>query len=145
MWTAFSRRHSFVSQSCRTSSSSGRSFRSRRALSSVGVISLMGPLVIGSPRTAGPPPRDVLRLALPSARRGPADEEVGEPAVHDLRVLDVGEMAARVEPAHGGAREALGRLRAVRGGRSEEHTSELQSQSNLVCRLLLEKKKSMTD
>src|SRR3989475_9419037 len=29
-----------------------------------------------------------------------------------------------------------------RGARSEEHTSELQSQSNLVCRLLLEKKKS---
>src|SRR5205085_5623383 len=28
-----------------------------------------------------------------------------------------------------------------RGHRSEEHTSELQSQSNLVCRLLLEKKK----
>src|SRR2546430_4686111 len=27
--------------------------------------------------------------------------------------------------------------------RSEEHTSELQSQSNLVCRLLLEKKKSV--
>src|SRR2546430_13387395 len=27
--------------------------------------------------------------------------------------------------------------------RSEEHTSELQSQSNLVCRLLLEKKKQM--
>src|SRR2546427_3986640 len=29
-----------------------------------------------------------------------------------------------------------------RGVRSEEHTSELQSQSNLVCRLLLEKKKT---
>src|SRR2546430_10055233 len=28
--------------------------------------------------------------------------------------------------------------------RSEEHTSELQSQSNLVCRLLLEKKKTIT-
>src|SRR2546430_8027536 len=28
------------------------------------------------------------------------------------------------------------------GARSEEHTSELQSQSNLVCRLLLEKKKT---
>src|SRR5438270_4018913 len=28
--------------------------------------------------------------------------------------------------------------------RSEEHTSELQSQSNLVCRLLLEKKKKRT-
>src|SRR2546430_12224590 len=39
------------------------------------------------------------------------------------------------------------RARAVRSSgslprpRSEEHTSELQSQSNLVCRLLLEKKK----
>src|SRR2546430_10792649 len=30
-------------------------------------------------------------------------------------------------------------------GRSEEHTSELQSQSNLVCRLLLEKKKIKHD
>src|SRR2546427_7425689 len=30
----------------------------------------------------------------------------------------------------------------ARSTRSEEHTSELQSQSNLVCRLLLEKKKS---
>src|SRR2546430_11523151 len=29
--------------------------------------------------------------------------------------------------------------------RSEEHTSELQSQSNLVCRLLLEKKKKFYD
>src|SRR2546427_8184426 len=29
--------------------------------------------------------------------------------------------------------------------RSEEHTSELQSQSNLVCRLLLEKKKKTTE
>src|SRR2546430_5202861 len=34
--------------------------------------------------------------------------------------------------------------RRVDGGRSEEHTSELQSQSNLVCRLLLEKKKYNT-
>src|SRR2546427_6566567 len=31
---------------------------------------------------------------------------------------------------------------ALPGPRSEEHTSELQSQSNLVCRLLLEKKKT---
>src|SRR2546427_8256860 len=35
--------------------------------------------------------------------------------------------------------DAAVRVRAAR--RSEEHTSELQSQSNLVCRLLLEKKK----
>src|SRR2546430_11036033 len=32
-------------------------------------------------------------------------------------------------------------LTTITGPRSEEHTSELQSQSNLVCRLLLEKKK----
>src|SRR5688500_6418183 len=37
-------------------------------------------------------------------------------------------------------REFFG-ARAIRPGRSEEHTSELQSPCNLVCRLLLEKKK----
>src|SRR5688572_32699959 len=39
-------------------------------------------------------------------------------------------------------REQPGALafRFLAGARSEEHTSELQSQSNLVCRLLLEKK-----
>src|SRR5438034_8474664 len=34
-----------------------------------------------------------------------------------------------------------GAARALRDSRSEEHTSELQSHSDLVCRLLLEKKK----
>src|SRR2546426_4881576 len=33
----------------------------------------------------------------------------------------------------------------ARDGRSEEHTSELQSPCNLVCRLLLEKKKKSRD
>src|SRR5438034_7524377 len=37
--------------------------------------------------------------------------------------------------------KASSRIRAF-GGRSEEHTSELQSHSDLVCRLLLEKKKA---
>src|SRR5688500_19135382 len=35
----------------------------------------------------------------------------------------------------------VSRARNAGGGRSEEHTSELQSPCNLVCRLLLEKKK----
>src|SRR2546430_3013643 len=35
----------------------------------------------------------------------------------------------------------LNKKNRIHMGRSEEHTSELQSQSNLVCRLLLEKKK----
>src|SRR2546430_4086099 len=37
--------------------------------------------------------------------------------------------------------QVLGAMGAAFDWRSEEHTSELQSQSNLVCRLLLEKKK----
>src|SRR2546430_11351985 len=45
------------------------------------------------------------------------------------------ERIPRPRPAAG---EVLVQVRA----RSEEHTSELQSQSNLVCRLLLEKKKN---
>src|SRR2546427_6436803 len=47
-------------------------------------------------------------------------------------------------PGDGAAGQAIpGRAagRRPRAMRSEEHTSELQSQSNLVCRLLLEKKK----
>src|SRR2546427_6608878 len=40
-----------------------------------------------------------------------------------------------------GAPVKLSGIRIGRVARSEEHTSELQSQSNLVCRLLLEKKK----
>src|SRR2546430_11643912 len=51
-----------------------------------------------------------------------------------LRVLADG----RILASAGFARD---RAEAIRG-RSEEHTSELQSQSNLVCRLLLEKKKN---
>src|SRR5205085_10955766 len=51
---------------------------------------------------------------------------------HDLRV-------ARAVRLSGPRRRR--RTRSAHGARSEEHTSELQSQSNLVCRLLLEKKK----
>src|SRR6266536_3171106 len=43
-------------------------------------------------------------------------------------------LAARAEPGQ-----------PRRGGRSEEHTSELQSRVDLVCRLLLEKKKTVED
>src|SRR2546422_3590934 len=42
----------------------------------------------------------------------------------------------------GPARRGTGSTSAGRGGRSEEHTSELQSRLHLVCRLLLEKKKT---
>src|SRR2546430_10087721 len=51
---------------------------------------------------------------------------------------------SRVRRRRGGPRRPDGWAEATRSDperRSEEHTSELQSQSNLVCRLLLEKKK----
>src|SRR2546422_3382948 len=48
--------------------------------------------------------------------------------------------AARLRP-RGPPRSGGRRARAQLRGRSEEHTSELQSRLHLVCRLLLEKKK----
>src|SRR2546427_8647185 len=48
---------------------------------------------------------------------------------------------AVVETVSAEAAQAEGARVAALHARSEEHTSELQSQSNLVCRLLLEKKK----
>src|SRR2546427_9396090 len=74
-----------------------------------------------------------MRLGL----QGEGDRRLGEIDFgEDDRMSLVGERVARaglLELRHGGdvARPDL---------RSEEHTSELQSQSNLVCRLLLEKK-----
>src|SRR2546427_1962434 len=53
--------------------------------------------------------------------------------VHGLEVARVGGQRDVDRLAGGGLIHAV---------RSEEHTSELQSQSNLVCRLLLEKKKN---
>src|SRR2546427_6091046 len=54
----------------------------------------------------------------------------------DNRTWTVRSSRARKPKALCGARR-----KALEPTRSEEHTSELQSQSNLVCRLLLEKKK----
>src|SRR3712207_8899189 len=48
--------------------------------------------------------------------------------------------AARARAA--AARRSAGARALTRAGRSEEHTSELQSRQYLVCRLLLEKKKN---
>src|SRR2546426_2521811 len=70
------------------------------------------------------------------------------------------DVARALEPATAGPRHARGevagkrpsrhrahrrRSRRARSARSEEHTSELQSPCNLVCRLLLEKKKTLTN
>src|SRR2546422_8276505 len=67
------------------------------------------------------------------------------------RVVQIDDRRQRVERAFrerafgagaGGGRRFEG---ALTKGRSEEHTSELQSRLHLVCRLLLEKKKKKKD
>src|SRR5689334_24821299 len=67
-------------------------------------------------------------------------------SLHDaLPIYRTAELHPHSRPRRAGLelREVdVGRAEARRGrGRSEEHTSELQSQFHLVCRLLLEKKK----
>src|SRR2546427_8093250 len=63
------------------------------------------------------------KLAVPSSPR--PDINFSTAAICSLILTIVAPVAIAAEPE----------------SRSEEHTSELQSQSNLVCRLLLEKKK----
>src|SRR2546430_6093402 len=64
----------------------------------------------------------------------------------EIQTAFVDEPRKAVEQADGLVASAMKRLAEVfaEERRSEEHTSELQSQSNLVCRLLLEKKKKKT-
>src|SRR5688572_32053288 len=57
---------------------------------------------------------------------------------NDARAFLSGDHQSVAVPRAIASRTGVG-ARSIR--RSEEHTSELQSQSNLVCRLLLEKKK----
>src|SRR5690606_41876073 len=86
-----------------------------------------------------------LHDALPIWRQCPCRTPVGRP--HRRH----GARRSRPAPARGRSGRATRpspgtRLRGRRGApgsRSEEHTSELQSRENLVCRLLLEKKKNI--
>src|SRR5205085_11615176 len=76
---------------------------------------------------------------LPSfPTRRSSDLEVFPAVASEARVC-VLEARELLEAAEARAYRALAEL--AEEVRSEEHTSELQSQSNLVCRLLLEKKK----
>src|SRR2546430_12980148 len=64
--------------------------------------------------------------------------------IYPLSLHDALPISSTRSPASGPQRDQARRSRSTDpagGRRSEEHTSELQSQSNLVCRLLLEKTK----
>src|SRR2546421_8837498 len=67
-------------------------------------------------------------------RLGPLGEVVHRPAGGDLAIEDGGRALDHLDAID---RDGID----VGPARSEEHTSELQSRSDLVCRLLLEKKK----
>src|SRR3972149_12012904 len=64
--------------------------------------------------------------------------------IYTLSLHDALPIWGLLEGAKGVQLAALG-LKNWRQKRSEEHTSELQSQSNLVCRLLLAKKKKQAE
>src|SRR2546427_7633932 len=78
-----------------------------------------------------------------------ATTEIYTLSLHDALPICVSSWAAPVScsppvttrQSGGGSRRTAWRASSSDASRSEEHTSELQSQSNLVCRLLLEKKK----
>src|SRR5207302_2415587 len=83
------------------------------------------------------------RLPQPgsSRRRGAFDvrgNRAGKPRRPGRRDRPLRRRPAPLSPANRRRRSGAGTVRR----RSEEHTSELQSRENLVCRLLLEKKKT---
>src|SRR2546428_2099834 len=70
---------------------------------------------------------------------------LGQAALPDAPALGRGARARDVEERRPHLPAAQLSHRLMRIDRSEEHTSELQSRSDLVCRLLLEKKKNVLD
>src|SRR3989475_3954796 len=80
-------------------------------------------------------PSNVLRLCAK------AQHPVRQDLVEALGATELGIVVGAVCVYHRYVPTALAALAGSGIPRSEEHTSELQSQSNLVCRLLLEKKK----
>src|SRR6266540_5025003 len=80
--------------------------------------------------------RGRLPPAVHRARSDMADER--RTAAHEMFEADLASRALGIELLSAGGGRAVVRMRVTR---SEEHTSELQSHHDLVCRLLLEKKK----
>src|SRR5207253_10934903 len=96
------------------------------------------------PRSTLFPYTTLFRSALAFRTHG-EQRLVLQPAVAGDVLAGLGESRDRLRPNLGAASVAEQRRRYVEileiTGRSEEHTSELQSRGHLVCRLLLEKKK----
>src|SRR5690606_7595419 len=100
----------------------------------IGVEDLPGDIAPPAPATAGRPGHDPIAAASAT----PPAYRLDMP--RDGEDLPSGDGACGDPEADPGLR-ALERRAIEQALRSEEHTSELQSRENLVCRLLLEKKK----
>src|SRR2546430_4470291 len=88
------------------------------------------------------PPRSTL-FPYTTLFRSVVEEVAGNDAAEPALVVAHRRIsAAAADPLLLQKGRVLGDASLTGAGRSEEHTSELQSQSNLVCRLLLEKKKT---
>src|SRR5256886_5622476 len=90
------------------------------------------------------PPRSTLFPYTTLSRSRPADGMPSATAIEQTRPpydRPPANTPSRPTPACAANASAAWRTTTAARSRSEEHTSELQSQSNLVCRLLLEKKK----
>src|SRR5256885_8100277 len=66
-------------------------------------------------------------------------------AERERHALEMSRVGNELEAENAQLRQLESRVETARAARSEEHTSELQSPCNLVCRLLLEKKKKSCD
>src|SRR5690606_40283490 len=106
-----------------------------------------------------------VRLLVSCFLTYPATSEISTLSLHDALPIfatangrsELGRSAALVaatvrpklnnrhHPKHLTAQERADIMARSQVARSEEHTSELQSRENLVCRLLLEKKKKKTE
>src|SRR3712207_8385346 len=93
------------------------------------------------------PPRSTLFPYTTLFRSVPGDEHRVDAELVRRRARRVDRVGGRLDADHPATgpveveREAADAAVEVPHGRSEEHTSELQSRQYLVCRLLLEKKK----
>src|SRR5438093_2075256 len=85
--------------------------------------------------------RAVLGVRLPEARKIVAAVHRGEPVAASSAVRRDAARAVAAAGALPALTVVAETASAIEVSRSEEHTSELQSLTNLVCRLLLEKKK----
>src|SRR3712207_7993417 len=86
------------------------------------------------------PPRSTLFPYTTLFRSARGQRAVLDGVVDELEDVGSGDHRHRERGQPGGARR--GHVAEDEAGRSEEHTSELQSRQYLVCRLLLEKKKN---